>query len=276
MRRSPGIRLSAFAETCTSPAGDPWSALAAAVRGAGAPWESAAFSALYALALAEGDVVLRAFRTLDRARRLDLALDTFVTKRGEMVAADRPRAFFRTVLYRDAVSWVRSPRSRVAADPQEGVGGFEGAPDGAEAGLVYRLDAGRRFEALSARERAALFADALGVAREAIGRTLGASRANVDQIISRARRSGAAARRGALDGGAEATHDLDGVAAGQRVEGRELGREGAREVRGGVVAGVVEELGERQAQPAREGLDGRQRGVAEAALHLAHVRHVEA
>ena len=136
-------------------------------------------------------MVLRAFRTLDGARRLDLALVTFVTKRGEIVAADRPRAFFRTVLYRDAVSWVRSPRSRVAADPQEAAGGFEGAPDGAEAGLVYRLDARRRFEALSPRERAALLADAEGVTREAIGHSLGASRANVDQIISRARRSDA-------------------------------------------------------------------------------------
>lgn len=190
MRRSPGIRLSTLAETCTSPAGDPWASLAAAIRGASSPWSCAAFGALYGLALAEGVQALRSFRDLDEARRADLALATLVTKLDAIAAADRPRAFFRKVLYRDAVSWRRSGRARVAteADAPERCAHGEGPCDAVECLALRRLDANAALGRLSDRQRAMLLADAEGYSREEIARAHATTRANVDQVLSRARR----------------------------------------------------------------------------------------
>ncbi len=188
MRRSLGFDCLRHSMVHTSPAGDPWSALAAEVHAAASPWTSAAFAALYRLARTDGARVLRSFRALDADRRVDLAIDSFLAKRDDILAADRPRAFFRKALYHDAVSWMRSPRSRVAAVPEETSGHLHGALDASEASLIYRLDARRRFANLHAREREMLLANALGETREAIGKAAGTSRANVDQLISRARR----------------------------------------------------------------------------------------
>ncbi|MFO0649351.1 MAG: hypothetical protein U0326_24120 [Polyangiales bacterium] len=188
MRRSLGFVCPRSPMLQTSPASDPWSVIAAELRASASPWRSAAFARLYDLARAEGPRVLRSFRALDRERRVDLAIDTLVAKAEQIIAADRPRAFFRKALHNDAVSWTRSPRARVDAFPEEAPLHDQGAPDASEASLIYRLDARRRFHALDTRARDVMLAEAVGETREAIGQAAGTSRANVDQIISRARR----------------------------------------------------------------------------------------
>jgi hypothetical protein len=79
----------------------------------------------------------------------------------------------------------------------------------------------------------------------------GGGRGNGGEGVRRAARgggqSGAVSGRGALDGAADATEGLDGVAAGERVEAAKLRCEGARETTRAVVDRVVEELREREA-----------------------------
>lgn len=190
MGTSYGIRLSAQSAVHGAFDGDPWAPLAASIRGASSPWSSAAFGELYKLALAEGIRVLRSFHDLDEARRADLALETLVAKRSEIAAADRPRAFFRKVLYRDAVSWKRSGRSRLAteADASEHCAHTAGPCDAVECSALHRLDARAALARLSERQRAMLVADAEGHSREEIAHVHATTRANVDQVLSRARR----------------------------------------------------------------------------------------
>lgn len=185
MRRSPGVRGSVGSASSISPSGDAWTSLAAALRRSASPWSSEAFGALYELARDEGASALRSFRAIDSERRRDLALDTLLAKRAEIIAAERPRAFFRTVLQRDAISWMRSPRSRVASD--EALATCCGCKS-SDARHVERLDALRRVAALDGRSRAMLVADAMGESRPEIAARAKTSRANVDQVISRARR----------------------------------------------------------------------------------------
>ncbi len=190
MRRSHGTRVSGVSGTAAEREGDAWGALAAAIRDAPSAWSCAAFGELYALAIVEGRRVLRGLRGLDDARREDLAIEALLAKLPEVVSAERPRAFFRTVLWRDAISWMRSGRSRLATadEPAEPSRYDEGPYDAEEASAIYRVDARQRLDALDARELEVMLADAWGEAREAIARAVGTSRANVDQIISRARR----------------------------------------------------------------------------------------
>jgi DNA-directed RNA polymerase specialized sigma24 family protein len=185
MRRSPGVRGSVGCASSTSPSGDAWTWVVAELRRAASPWSSEAFGALYELARAEGAVALRSFRAIDSERRRDLAIDTLFAKWAEIIAAERPRAFFRTVLQRDAISWMRSPRSRIASD--EWLAERCGCGS-SEARHVDRIDGLRRVAALDARSRAMLVADAMGETRPEIAARAKTSRANVDQVISRARR----------------------------------------------------------------------------------------
>lgn len=167
--------------------GDPWRDAAAAVRRSPAPWSSEGFARLYGLALREGERALRGFRSLDRARREDLAAETVTRALLSVASADAPRAYFRTAVRRAALSWLRAERPAPAAG--EATPRYvEGALDDAEARAVYALDAKAALGAMGARDRAVLLADADGEAREAIAATWGTSRANVDQIVSRARR----------------------------------------------------------------------------------------
>ncbi len=191
MGTSYGIRRSARSTVAGAFEGDPWEPVAAAIRGASSPWSCAAFGRLYELALAEGVRVLGTFRDLDEARRVDLALETLVAKRREIAEADRPRAFFRTVLYRDAVSWRRSGRARLAteADALEGCAHTAGPCDAVECGALHRLDARAALARMNDRQRAMLVADAEGHSRDEIARAHETTRANVDQVLSRARRS---------------------------------------------------------------------------------------
>lgn len=167
---------------------DRWREAAEGVRAAPSPWESESFGELYLLAKSEASLVLRTFRTMDDARREDIALGALVEKLPEIAAADRPRAYFRTVVLNDAISWTRGDRARVAETPRTTRAYVEGPLDEEEMRAIYRLDVCGALESADERELAMLLADAEGVAREDIARAHGTTRANVDQIISRWRR----------------------------------------------------------------------------------------
>ena len=182
---------------------DPWRDAAAAVLRSPAPWSSEGFARLYELAQAEGARALRSFRSLDAARRADLAAETITRALLAVASADAPRAYFRTAVRRAALSWLRAERL-APAEKEEAPRYVEGALDAEEARAVYGLDAKAALGAMGGRDRAVLLADADGEAREAIAATWGTSRANVDQIVSRARRAFACGHR-AQTSGATAT-----------------------------------------------------------------------
>jgi DNA-directed RNA polymerase specialized sigma24 family protein len=163
-----------------------WREAADAVRCATSPWEGDGFAALYALALREGRRTLRGFRTLDDARRDDLAAEVITRRLREVAGATRPRAYFRVALRRTALSWIRGERLTLREEGE--VEYVEGPLDEEETRAVYAIDARGALAGMGARERAVLVADACGEAREAIAKAWGTSRANVDQIVSRGRR----------------------------------------------------------------------------------------
>lgn len=183
MRCSLGSVSSPFCDAVSL--GARWRQIAEAVRGSVAPWSSGAFGALYRMAMAEGRRALRRFRGVDAARAEDLASDVLFGARQEIVAAENPLAYFRTALTRAAISWTRKGSARVAEETE--ARRDAGPLDAAERSAIYRMDAGRRLGAMMSRERAVLLAVAAGDGREEIAERLGTSRANVDQIVHRAR-----------------------------------------------------------------------------------------
>ncbi|MBI5514024.1 MAG: hypothetical protein HY909_09675 [Deltaproteobacteria bacterium] len=180
---------------CVVSLAERWQALAGEVRRAPSPWSCPAVGELYLLALADAPRVLGGFRQLDPERVRDLASDTFCHKLHALLEADTPRGLFATALQRDALSWLRSPRSRVAEAPSDDASPAREAPAHGreESRAIARIDGVRALAALSSREREVLLADAEGVPREALALCHRTSRANIDQLVSRARRRFAAA-----------------------------------------------------------------------------------
>jgi DNA-binding NarL/FixJ family response regulator len=150
---------------------------------------------LYVLALAEGRRVLRGFRVIDEARREDLVVDLLVERLAALLRAQRPRAFFRAMVYNAARSWLRRGDAVVLeeGDPQDG----ERAPWGVDDDAAARIDGRRALLRMTLREQRILVLVGLGDDREAIAKEFRTSRANVDQIVSRVRRraGGGASRR---------------------------------------------------------------------------------
>jgi DNA-directed RNA polymerase specialized sigma24 family protein len=155
-----------------------------ALRAAPDPFRCPELAEFYALALADGPLLLSTFRQrLGDERILDLVHDLLASKLEAILAADEPRAFFCTALQRRAVSWVR----RGDAAVHETTSGDEtSAPDDTDAAFV--VDAKAALQALSPRDRAVAVAVALGDEREEIAVTMGTTKANVDQIVSRIRK----------------------------------------------------------------------------------------
>jgi DNA-directed RNA polymerase specialized sigma24 family protein len=163
-----------------------WRAVVALLRAAPDPLQSEHVARLYELALSDGPRLLRSFRRrLGDERIVDLVHDLLAVKLEAIIAAEEPRALFCTALHRRAISWLRRGDAIVMPDGPE----VASAPTAAEEetrGFVH--DALAALRALPAREREIVVAAAVGEDREAIAREFGTSRANVDQIVSRARR----------------------------------------------------------------------------------------
>jgi len=176
-----------------------WIAIVAKIRADGGdPHTSPHLPRLYGLALSEGPRQLASFRRrLGEDRIVDLVHDLLAAKVDAIVAAEEPRALFCTALQRRAISWLRRGDAAVVEDPVEettNTAAYDESEGSEDERQGFILDARNVLSKLPERERALVVAVALGEDREAIARTFGTSRANVDQIVSRVRRKLAAER----------------------------------------------------------------------------------
>jgi DNA-directed RNA polymerase specialized sigma24 family protein len=169
------------------PKAEDWRSIVAALRSAPDPATSPDLPRLYALALADGPLLLKSFRRrLGEDRIVDLVHDFLAANLGAVIAADEPRALFCVALQRRAISWLRRGDADVAADPSSGK--VPAAPVDEHERHDFIVDARSALAGLPKREQEIVVAVALGEDREAVARAFGTSRSNVDQIVSRVRR----------------------------------------------------------------------------------------
>lgn len=165
-----------------------WEALSRAIEAAPNPSECPALAELYRLALRDGAQVLARYRDLSLQERQDIVCDKFVTEWPAIVAAVNPRAFFVTAITRAAISTLRR---KTTEHKNEGELELAAVPTGrTEVDIVSTLDLAARLRQLSPRDQQVLRAVYEGEERETVARHFGTSRANVDQIVSRAARLG--------------------------------------------------------------------------------------
>lgn len=152
------------------------------------PLRSKHLGRLYELALSDGLRCLASYRaTLGEERVVDLIHDLLAHRLHEIITADTPRAFFYTSLVNRARSWVRRGAAKVMESSPDS--SRHASSDGLEEDLrAFVLDARAALACLSARDRSIVVAVAEGEDREEVARTHHTSRANVDQIVSRAQR----------------------------------------------------------------------------------------
>lgn len=168
-----------------------WDALAARLREATDPFQHPEVADLWALACAEAPRRLAKFRRagrLDDDRIADLTRDLLVDALRSIINAANPQAYFIAALTNAALSWLRKGSSAVrSADEHEGARQSPhtttAAPDHA-----FRIDVADFVQTLSQREYEALLGVAYGEERKELARRLRISPANLDQIVSRARR----------------------------------------------------------------------------------------
>lgn len=163
-----------------------WSEVVAWLRAEADPCVSEHVPRFYELAVRDGRAALHKYRgALGEARVEDLIHDLLAAHLGDVVRADNPRAFLATALVRRAISWLRRKDARVL-EARDDDGAFDG--DSRSDAIDFVLDARSAIAQLGEREQEIVFAVACGNDREQIAKELGTSRANVDQIVSRARR----------------------------------------------------------------------------------------
>ncbi|MEZ4409510.1 MAG: hypothetical protein R3A52_24015 [Polyangiales bacterium] len=167
-----------------------WRETVARVRSSPDWRRSPAFAELYALVSREAERVFRAFR--GRAFDMDEAHDLLAERMTEILSAESPRAYFATALRRRLIDVERRARTRREAPRTEATDEAArrvpspGTESGAER-VAFVIDARAGVARLTLRERDVLVAVAEGEDRDALARALGTSRANIDQIVSRAR-----------------------------------------------------------------------------------------
>lgn len=166
-----------------------WDEITAVLRVAPDPYACAELGQLWALALEEAPRALASFRVsgrLDDDRIADLTRDFLVDHlRALLDNAVNPRAYFVVSLQNCARSWLRKGSARLA--PAEHEEGKVRAPRAVSADPALLIDAQDFVLTLTERERDVLAGLTHDVDREELARTLGISRANVDQIVSRVR-----------------------------------------------------------------------------------------
>jgi len=170
------------------PAPAEWEDVVQQLRASADPLRSPGVGLLYELAIRDGERFLASFRgRLDEERIRDLIHDLLAEKLRAIVHAPAPRAFFCVSLQRRAISWLR--RGDAAVEEAAPEGGPTGeAAEAQEERRAFMLDAERVLHGLSARDRGVLAAVGWGGDREVIAEQRGITRANVDQIVSRANR----------------------------------------------------------------------------------------
>jgi DNA-directed RNA polymerase specialized sigma24 family protein len=169
---------------------DEWRAVVGELRAEEAPYQSPAFARLHAMAEGDARGLLAGFvrqGKLDEARIHDLVGDWLLRdgRLDALLASDqgRPRQLFATSILRTALSWIRRKAGKVV-EPGAGVELGVPPPD-----HVFLVHARQRLSALAPRDRDVIVAVHAGEDREALARYYGISRAAIDQIVSRARRT---------------------------------------------------------------------------------------
>lgn len=168
-----------------------WDALAVRLRGAADPFQEPEIAELWTLACEEGPRALTTFRQagrLDDERAADLTRDLLVDALPSIVAADNPQAYFIAALTNAARSWLRKKGSAVASPAEPGARHDASHPITPAPDHALRIDMTDFLLTLSERERDVLVGVANDEDREEHARRLGITRANLDQIVSRARR----------------------------------------------------------------------------------------
>lgn len=141
------------------------------------------YGRLYELARLDGQWRLASFRAeFGDEWIVDLVHDLLAERREAIVGHPNPRALFLVSLKRRAIDRQRRAGSRVV-EPDDGEGA---AP---EDDIIRDLDLKKVLKGLSERNQEIVVAVALGEDREAVAREHGTSRPNVDQIVSRTRKS---------------------------------------------------------------------------------------
>lgn len=165
-----------------------WEALGQKVWAAPEPQECSALAELYSLAMRDGAQVLAGYRDLSPQEREDIVSDKFVTQWRAIVAAANRRAFFVTAITRAAISALRRKTTEHKNEADLSLAAVPTART--EVDIVSTLDLAARLRQLSPRDQQVLRAVAEGEDREIVARHFDTSRANVDQIVSRAARLG--------------------------------------------------------------------------------------
>lgn len=142
---------------------------------------------LYRLACEEGRRALRRFPDRVRAEVEDLVHDILFDKLGVILGAASPRAMFITVIRNAAIDLQRR-EARARPDDDTDVEHVNSLANGADQVVAARLEVERVTALLTPRERQVFAAIASGEDRDDIAEALGTSRANIDQLVSRARR----------------------------------------------------------------------------------------
>jgi DNA-directed RNA polymerase specialized sigma24 family protein len=119
---------------------------------------------------------------LDDERARDLVADLLVAKLDDLVESADPYPYFCTAVRNAGRSWLRRPTAKVR--PDSGVARVTQEDASASA----RLELERVVIRLRPQEAEIFAAIAVGEDRDALARSYGTTRANIDQIISRARK----------------------------------------------------------------------------------------
>jgi RNA polymerase sigma factor (sigma-70 family) len=167
---------------------DEWREVAEQIADASVPERSPALPRLYRFAVEEARFALKSFPAAVREQVDDLVHDKLHEKLRSIVDAANPRAFFVTAIRNAAIDLLRRQRKLA---PQEELDAAPPANDAVPAPdetASLRIEAMRVLATLDDRERQIFGAIAAGEDRDDIAAALGTSRANIDQIVSRARR----------------------------------------------------------------------------------------
>lgn len=151
------------------------------------PFSSPHLPELFSRAKLDGAKRLASFKDqLGSAQIEDQIHDTFFRILPELMNAEHELALFLVALSRDTISLIRRKDSVVVKDVES----EESAGELIEADFepVFRLDAQSFLAGLPLRDRSILIAVGEGEDRETIAREHKTTRANVDQVVSRARK----------------------------------------------------------------------------------------
>lgn len=165
-----------------------WAALVEEVRQAPSPAESPALARLFELAIQVGAVKLSKFRQLGEGEREDLVREKFLDLLPGLVAASNPWGLFVTAIVHAAID---ARRRKLTAEKHEGEilrTAEAHAASRDEVAMAETLDMQACFTGFSPRIQQILRAVAEGEERDDVARVFGTSRANVDQVVSRARK----------------------------------------------------------------------------------------